>query len=105
MIAPKIHSALVNKKEDLIAICKKYHIRSVRVFGSAVRSDFKNDSDIDLLVEFEKEFMPGFFIFMKIQKELSSLFERQVDLNTNDDLHEYFKDRVEKEAENIYVAA
>ena len=79
MITQEIQSLLIDKKENLITICKKYHIRSVRVFGSAIRSDFGNESDIDLLVEFEKEFTPGFFVFMKIQKELSLLGWRKYD--------------------------
>jgi uncharacterized protein len=105
LINPEIQIKLTSKKEEIISLCLKYHIVSVHVFGSVIRNDFRKESDIDLLVEFDKEFIPGFFTFMKIQKEFSALFERQVDLNTKDDLHDYFRERVQKEAEKIYVAA
>ena len=61
--------------------CQKHHIRSLAFFGSVVREDFKPMSDIDVLVEFEPEHIPGFDFFL-IEVELSRLLGHKVDLQT-----------------------
>jgi len=47
-------------KEQIAAFCRERHIRRLAIFGSALRSDFRPDSDIDLLVEFEPDHFPAF---------------------------------------------
>lgn len=84
-----------------IAECQHYHIRWLALFGSVLRNDFRPDSDIDILVEFEPGHTPG-FAFIDIQDKLSELFGRTVDLNTPQDLSRYFRDRVLTEAEVYY---
>jgi hypothetical protein len=88
-------------EESLGPLCRKYHIRRLSIFGSAMGGDFKPDSDIDLLVEFDPAFIPG-LSFFSIQEELSSLFGHKVDLNTPDFLSRYFRDDVLQQAEAIY---
>ena len=61
--------------------CQKHHIRKLAFFGSVVRDDFGPQSDIDVLVEFEPGYTPGFDFFL-IEAELSNLLERKVDLQT-----------------------
>jgi len=68
-------------KEQIRAFCRKHHIRSLAFFGSVVRDDFTPQSDVDVLVEFEPDHIPGFKFFM-IQAELSNLIGRPVDLQT-----------------------
>jgi len=82
-------------------LCQQYHIRWLDLFGSVLRNDFRPDSDIDILIEFEPGHTPG-FAFIDIQDKLSELFGRSVDLNTPQDLSRYFRDRVLAEAEVYY---
>lgn len=90
--------------EKIAAFCRKHHIRRLALFGSVLRDDFRPESDVDVLVEFEPGHTPG-LKFFTIQDELSELLGRQVDLNTAQDLSRYFRDEVLREAEDVYVAA
>ena len=65
--------------------------------------DFRPDSDVDVLVEFEPGHTPG-LAFFRIERELSDLLGRTVDLNTPRDLSRHFRDRVRREAEVLYAA-
>ncbi len=87
--------------EKIAELCQQYHIRRLALFGSVLREDFRPDSDIDILVEFEPGHTPG-FAFIDIQDKLSDLFGRTIDLNTPQDLSRYFRDRVLAEAEVYY---
>lgn len=83
--------------------CLKGHIRRLSIFGSALRSDFRPDSDIDLLVEFEPDHIPGLFGIARMERELSALLEgRKVDLRTPEDLSRHFRQQVREEAEVQY---
>lgn len=87
--------------DKIAKLCQQYHIRWLALFGSVLRDDFRPDSDIDLLVEFEPGYTPG-FAFIDIQDKLLELFGRTVDLNTPQDLSRYFRNRVLAEAEVYY---
>jgi predicted nucleotidyltransferase len=89
---------------EIEAFCRKHHIRRLALFGSVLRDDFTDESDVDVLVEFEPEHVPG-WEFCSMQRELSEILGRQVDLNTAGFLSPYFRDEVLAEAENQYVAA
>ena len=89
----------------LKAFCQRHHIASLAVFGSALREDFRPDSDIDVLVEFEPEHVPG-LEFVAIERELSGLLQgRRVDLVTSKFLHPRIRQQVLRDAESLYVAA
>ena len=90
--------------EEIAAYCRRHHIRRLALFGSVLRDDFGPESDVDVLVEFERGHTPG-LAFFSIQDELSNLIGRRVDLNTPGFLSRYFRDRVLSEAEDLYVAA
>jgi len=91
--------------EDKIAdFCRRHHIRKLAVFGSALRDDFRPDSDIDVLVEFEPGHVPG-LAFFGMETELSSIMRRKVELHTPNFLSRYFRERVLKEAEVHYVSS
>ena len=70
-------------QEQISTFCLKYHIRRLAFFGSVVRDDFAPHSDIDVLVEFDPEHIPGFDFFL-MEAELSKLLGRKVDLLTPD---------------------
>jgi len=80
--------------------CRQNHICRLALFGSVLRKDFWPDSDVDVLVEFE----PG-LRFFALERELSEIFGREVDLNTPAFLSPYFRHQVMDEAEVQYVAA
>ncbi len=83
--------------------CRRHHIRKLSLFGSALRADFRPDSDIDVLVEFEPGHTPG-LAFITIQDELSQLLGREVDLNTPASLSRYFRERVLQDAVVQYAS-
>jgi len=91
-------------RERIAEFCRRHHIRRLAFFGSVLRDDFTQESDVDILVEFEPGKAPG-LAFFGIQDELSKLLGRRVDLNTPNELSKYFKDEVLAEAEPIYGAA
>jgi uncharacterized protein len=90
---------------EIQAFCRKYGVTSFALFGSVLRDDFTSSSDIDVLVEFEPERIPGLIRLGMMEEELSALFARKVDLNTSGLLSPYFKDEVLRDAERVYVAA
>jgi hypothetical protein len=87
--------------DRIAAFCRRHHIRRLALFGSVLRDDFGPDSDVDVLVEFEPEHIPG-LAFFAMQDELSRLLARTVDLNTRQFLSPRFRQQVETEAEIIY---
>lgn len=66
--------------ERLADYCRSRGIALLEIFGSALRDDFNEESDIDLLVAFEPERIPDLFEFGRMEEELSALFGRKVDL-------------------------
>jgi len=91
--------------EDRIAtFCRANGIRRLALFGSVLRADFRPDSDIDILVEFQPGVHVG-FAFSRMQDALSAILGRTVDLHTPGSLSKYFRAEVLHEAEALYVAA
>lgn len=104
-LSNKIHGMDV-PKEKIVSYCKKNHIKKLALFGSFLTNDFRSDSDIDLLVEFEKGHVPGFFDLVKMQDQLSKFFNgRSVDLRTQYDLSRYFREKVIDNAEVLYAGS
>jgi uncharacterized protein len=91
-------------RERISEFCRGHHIRRLALFGSVLRADFNPTSDVDVLVEFETDHVPG-LAFFTMQQELSTLIGRPVDLNTPGFLSRYFRESVLNEAEPLYVAA
>jgi predicted nucleotidyltransferase len=90
-------------KGKIAEFCRRHHIRKLAFFGSALRDDFSDDSDLDVLVEFEEGHVPG-LAFFAMEEELSELLGRKVDLNTAGFLSPYFRDEVAENAEVQYLA-
>jgi len=75
-----IHPSLKLSRDAIAGFCRRNRIRSLALFGSATREDFKPDSDVDVLVEFEPGARPGLYELMDMEQELSVLLGRPVDL-------------------------
>lgn len=90
-------------QERIRTFCKRHHIRKLAFFGSVLREDFRPDSDIDILVEFEPGQKVGLIRFAGIELELSDLLGRKVDLRTPADLSRYFREDVIASAEVQYA--
>ena len=90
-------------KEKIAKFCKRNHIRKLSLFGSVLHGDFRPDSDIDLLVEFDPDHIPGFFKLAHMERELSEIIGKKVDVRTPQELSKYFRDAVLSEAEVQYA--
>ena len=91
-------------RTELAEFCRVNHIRRLSLFGSVLRDDFRADSDIDVLVEFQEGHVPG-LRFFTLQRQLSELLGRKVDLHTPGFLSPYFREEVLSEAQVQYDAA
>jgi predicted nucleotidyltransferase len=89
-------------KEKIKSFCKKYHIAYLALFGSVLTSNFTNKSDVDILVRFEKKYIPHLLGMMKMESELSDIIGYPVDLKTPNDLSQYFREDVLTKAKTIY---
>ena len=92
-------------KKQLAEFCKKNHITKLSLFGSALRDDFRQDSDVDMLVEFGPEAHVGLIGFAGLELELSEIIGRKVDLNTPASISKYYREKVLAETEVHYDAA
>ena len=81
---PQMADRMPVSPSALSAFCRKHHIRRLALFGSVLREDFRPDSDVDVLVEFEAGHVPG-FAYAGIERDLTALFGRKVDLRTLED--------------------
>lgn len=98
-----LNHAVIIPREALVAVCRRWHIRWLALFGSALTDDFGPDSDIDMLVEFEPGCTPGLAI-IDLEDELTTLFGgRKVDLVSRKYLNRWIRDRVLAEAEVLYA--
>ena len=94
MTKEKIKEIIKEHKE----ILKKYRVKSVALFGSYVRNEQKEDSDIDLLVEFEED---TYHNFINLIFSLEKLLRKEITVVTKEDLSPYIQPYVLKEIERI----
>ncbi|MBN1291189.1 MAG: nucleotidyltransferase family protein [Candidatus Latescibacteria bacterium] len=98
------HHGITFDHEAIESFCLENGIKKLALFGSVLREDFRPDSDIDMLVEFMPEEQIGYFELVKIERTLSEfLGNKKVDLRTPGELSRYFRERILKEAEYLYV--
>lgn len=96
------NSSIVFPHQKLTKFCKRHHICKLSLFGSVLRPDFRQDSDIDVLVEFEPGWVPGYG-FIRMEKELSTLLGgRSVDLVTPKFLNHRIRERILGGAKVLY---
>ena len=90
-------------EDELAPVCRRHRIRKLSLFGSRLKGTARPDSDVDLLVEFEPNAVPGLLGIAAMELELSALLGgRKVDLRTAQDLSRYFRDEVVRTAEVQY---
>jgi len=82
-------------KSNKAFLFQKYHLKELGVFGSYLRNEQKNESDLDVLVEYEQT--PGLFSFVRLEEELSKLLGVKVDLVMKSALKPYIGKRILEE--------
>ncbi len=97
---PNIHIP----KNELTSFCAHRHIAKLSFFGSVLGDQFGADSDVDILVEFDAEHVPGLIEFIGMEMELSELLGRKADLHTSQSLSHHFRENVIAESRVQYVA-
>jgi uncharacterized protein len=90
--------------DALATVCRRYGVRRLSLFGSVLRPDFGTNSDVDMLVEFQPDHRVGLFGLASMERELTALVGRKVDLRTPNDLSPYFRDAVLHSAVEQYAA-
>ncbi len=89
--------------EAIAEICQRYHVRSLRIFGSVARGTAKRSSDVDVLVAFAEP--ASLLDLVRLQRELSEVLGQPVDLVTEKALSPYIRPRVVSEAQVVYERA
>lgn len=88
---------------SLAAVCRRYGVKELSLFGSAARGEMQPESDIDLMVEFEPGLRIGLIKFESLVEELELLAGRRVDLVTKRGLKPWIRPTVLKDAQVIYA--
>ncbi|GBC95943.1 hypothetical protein HRbin16_01743 [bacterium HR16] len=91
-------------RDKVAEFCQRYRIRKLSLFGSVLREDFRPDSDVDVLVEFDPEAKVGFVALSRMQRELSAILQRQVDIVPRSGLKPVIRDSVMADEEVIYAS-
>ena len=90
-------------REKIAEFCRRYHIRKLSLFGSVLRPEFREDSDIDVLIEVQPGYRLGLLRLAALEAELSEILGRKVDIRTAADLSRYFRQEVLASAEVQYA--
>jgi uncharacterized protein len=90
-----IKEILLSKKNDLIS---RYHLKTIGIFGSCTRDDFHDDSDVDILIDYEKQMG---IEFIDLADELETILKRKVDLVSMNGIKPKYFEEIKKDL--IYV--
>jgi predicted nucleotidyltransferase len=90
----EILQKLIILKDEL----KKFYVRDLYIFGSYAREEAQEQSDLDILVDFEPEAKIGLFEFARLRRRLSEYLGREVDLVTRDAIRPEMRDEILREA-------
>ncbi|MBM4045792.1 MAG: nucleotidyltransferase family protein [Planctomycetes bacterium] len=99
MTQPKIEI----RSDRIRDFCRRNQIRQLSIFGSILGGDFRPDSDVDVLVEFEPAAQVGFVALSRMRRELSAILQRSVDLVPKDGLKPTIRDAILSSAEVVYA--
>ncbi len=99
-----IPEILQKSKRQIAAVCRKYQVSELSLFGSQVRGDSTAKSDFDFLVDFNSEAKVGFIKLGRIQSELEEIVRTKVDLVPKDGLKPIIRRSVLAEAEILYAS-
>jgi predicted nucleotidyltransferase len=90
---------------DIIQLCKKHNIIELSIFGSSIRDDFAQDSDVDFLVSFENNTEISLFDVIELEREFALLLNREVDIVEKESLKNPIrKEKILATREIIYAA-
>lgn len=89
-------------EEEIAGFCRRNRIRRLAFFGSVLRDDFGPESDVDVLVEFEKDARVGLIALAGMEMELEAIVGRKVDINTEGFLSSYYREKVMADARTAY---
>ena len=90
-------------KAEINEFCRRNQVKSLALFGSVLAADFRPESDIDILVEFHPEARVGFLAMSRMQRELTELLQRPVDLVPRDGLKPLIRDDILANTEVVYA--
>jgi len=96
-------SIIYSNKEKITAFCRRHYIKRLSLFGSFLQDKATPESDIDLLVEFDPEHIPGFLRLAGMENELTEILGYKVDLRTPNELSRYFRKEIVDSAEVQYA--
>ena len=103
MAEDRQHPRLSVSRLQVAEFCRKHHIEKLSLFGSVLRDDFGTDSDIDVLVEFERP--TGLLALIRLERELSEVLGRPVDLLTEEAISHHLRDEIMQSRQVVYEAA
>ena len=86
-------------RDEILRVAAAHGARNVRVFGSVARGDARSDSDVDLLVDFDREV--SLMDHVRFSLALESALHRKVDVATEAELKPAYKDQVLREAVSL----
>jgi len=82
-------------------VLQQFAVQELRLFGSTLRGEAGDTSDIDLLVDYDPAARVGLFAFVRLQRRLSELLGRRVDLATPDALHPALREGILRQAVRV----
>ena len=82
--------------------CKAHHVVKMALFGSVLSDHFSETSDVDILVEFDPDHVPGLFEIVDMKDELSKNIGREVDLRTPEDISKFFRNEIIQQSYLLY---
>lgn len=107
-LAPTIQHRLRVTPAEIAALCQKWHVTELALFGSVLRDDFNSNSDIDLLASFDPSFQRGLSETLQIREDFTHLFQRSVDVLVKDAIERSAnwirRQEILETARTIYVA-
>lgn len=98
-----LKATLQYDEEALATLCLKRHVLRLDLFGSRAKGTARDGSDVDLLVEFEPEHVPGLLGFLALQEELADLLGTEVDLVSSGGLSPYMRDEILASRSSLFV--
>jgi uncharacterized protein len=94
-------------QKDIVRFCRRWKVRELALFGSALRTDFKSESDVDVLISFHSSADWGLFDRVRMRLDLEAIFRRKVDLVTRRALDQsqngLLRERILNSARVIFV--
>ena len=90
--------------EQLAAVCRKYHLTRLAFFGSVVTDQFGPESDVDVLIEYPRDHIPGLRASREMEEDFSDLFGRPVHIGSFRAIYPAYRDAILPTAVDAYAA-